>query len=141
VVHLRPLTNVHPLHAAVTVRTRREYDFASLSSTQPLSIGKRLASVVWTSHGGFRCPAPQAGAVGSKAINQAWLACVTLAADLTAWLRLLVLPDTSRRASPKPCATGYYTYPPGSPEAADDDICDSRNPGPGPPQPWTPSPE
>ena len=35
------------------------------------------------------------------AINQAWLACVTLAADLTAWLRLLALPDSLKTCEPK----------------------------------------
>jgi hypothetical protein len=35
------------------------------------------------------------------AINTAWLTCVTLAADLTAWLRLLALPDTLRSCEPK----------------------------------------
>jgi hypothetical protein len=35
------------------------------------------------------------------AINTAWLACVTLAADLTAWLRLLALPDTLKTCEPK----------------------------------------
>jgi len=35
------------------------------------------------------------------AINQAWLQVVTLAADLTAWLRLLALPDTLKACEPK----------------------------------------
>ncbi len=35
------------------------------------------------------------------AINQAWLQVVTLAADLTAWLRLLALPDTLKTCEPK----------------------------------------
>ncbi len=35
------------------------------------------------------------------AINQAWLQVVTLAADLTAWLRLLALPETLRSCEPK----------------------------------------
>ena len=35
------------------------------------------------------------------AINQAWLACVTLAADLTAWLRLHALPDSLKTCEPK----------------------------------------
>jgi len=35
------------------------------------------------------------------AINQAWIACVTIAADLTAWLRLLALPETLRSCEPK----------------------------------------
>jgi Transposase DDE domain group 1 len=35
------------------------------------------------------------------AINQAWLACVALAADLTAWLRLLALPDQLKTCEPK----------------------------------------
>lgn len=34
-------------------------------------------------------------------INQAWLTLVALAADLTAWLRLLALPDTLRACEPK----------------------------------------
>jgi hypothetical protein len=34
-------------------------------------------------------------------INQAWLTCVTLAADLTAWLRLLALPDPLKACEPK----------------------------------------
>ena len=34
-------------------------------------------------------------------INQAWLQVVTLAADLTAWLRLLALPDTLKACEPK----------------------------------------
>jgi hypothetical protein len=34
-------------------------------------------------------------------INQAWLTCVTLAADLTAWLRLLALPEALRTCEPK----------------------------------------
>jgi hypothetical protein len=34
-------------------------------------------------------------------INTAWLACVTLAADLTAWLRLLALPETLKTCEPK----------------------------------------
>src|SRR4051794_36780331 len=35
------------------------------------------------------------------AINQAWLQVVTLAADLTAWLRLLALPDPLKTCEPK----------------------------------------
>ncbi len=35
------------------------------------------------------------------AINQAWLQVVTLAADLTAWLRLLALPDSLKTCEPK----------------------------------------
>jgi hypothetical protein len=35
------------------------------------------------------------------AINQAWIACVTLAADLTAWLRLLALPTSLKSCEPK----------------------------------------
>jgi hypothetical protein len=35
------------------------------------------------------------------AINQAWLQVVTLAADLTAWLRLLALPDPLKACEPK----------------------------------------
>jgi hypothetical protein len=35
------------------------------------------------------------------AINQAWLQVVTLAADLTAWLRLLALPETLKTCEPK----------------------------------------
>ena len=35
------------------------------------------------------------------AINQAWIACVTIAADLTAWLRLLALPDSLKACEPK----------------------------------------
>jgi Transposase DDE domain group 1 len=35
------------------------------------------------------------------AINQAWIACVTLAADLTAWLRLLALPESLKTCEPK----------------------------------------
>ena len=35
------------------------------------------------------------------AINQAWIACVTLAADLTAWLRLLALPESLKACEPK----------------------------------------
>jgi hypothetical protein len=35
------------------------------------------------------------------AINQAWIACVTLAADLTAWLRLLALPASLTSCEPK----------------------------------------
>jgi hypothetical protein len=35
------------------------------------------------------------------AINTAWLACVVLAADLTAWLRLLALPDNLKTCEPK----------------------------------------
>ena len=35
------------------------------------------------------------------AINTAWLACVTLAAELTAWLRLLALPDSLKTCEPK----------------------------------------
>ena len=35
------------------------------------------------------------------AINQAWLLVVTLAADLTAWLRLLALPETLTSCEPK----------------------------------------
>ena len=34
-------------------------------------------------------------------INQAWLKAVTLAADLTAWLRLLALPDSLKACEPK----------------------------------------
>jgi hypothetical protein len=34
-------------------------------------------------------------------INQAWLACVAIAADLTAWLRLLALPDSLKACEPK----------------------------------------
>ncbi|HWJ52691.1 MAG TPA: transposase [Propionibacteriaceae bacterium] len=34
-------------------------------------------------------------------INQAWLTCVTLAADLTAWLRLLALPEALKTCQPK----------------------------------------
>jgi hypothetical protein len=34
-------------------------------------------------------------------INQAWIACVTLAADLTAWLRLLALPKSLKSCEPK----------------------------------------
>jgi hypothetical protein len=34
-------------------------------------------------------------------INQAWLRAVTLAADLTAWLRLLALPDSLKACEPK----------------------------------------
>ncbi|HEU4330112.1 MAG TPA: transposase, partial [Lapillicoccus sp.] len=34
-------------------------------------------------------------------INQAWLTAVTIAADLTAWLRLLALPDSLRACEPK----------------------------------------
>jgi hypothetical protein len=34
-------------------------------------------------------------------INTAWLACVAIAADLTAWLRLLALPDQLRACEPK----------------------------------------
>jgi hypothetical protein len=34
-------------------------------------------------------------------INQAWIACVTLAADLTAWLRLLALPEPLKACEPK----------------------------------------
>ena len=34
-------------------------------------------------------------------INQAWLQVVTLAADLTAWLRLLALPEPLRSCEPK----------------------------------------
>ena len=34
-------------------------------------------------------------------INQAWLTCVTLAADLTAWLRLLALPEALKPCEPK----------------------------------------
>ena len=54
-------------------------------------------------------------------INQAWLQVVTRAADLTAWLRLLALPDPSRRVSPRRCATGSWTSPPAAPKAADND--------------------
>jgi hypothetical protein len=35
------------------------------------------------------------------AINQAWLQAVSIAADLTAWLRLLALPDTLKACEPK----------------------------------------
>ena len=35
------------------------------------------------------------------AINEAWIACVTLAADLTAWLRLLALPESLKACEPK----------------------------------------
>jgi len=35
------------------------------------------------------------------AINEAWIACMTLAADLTAWLRLLALPDSLKACEPK----------------------------------------
>lgn len=35
------------------------------------------------------------------AINQAWLAAVTIAADLTAWLRLLALPESLKTCEPK----------------------------------------
>ena len=35
------------------------------------------------------------------AINQAWLQIVSIAADLTAWLRLLALPATLRSCEPK----------------------------------------
>jgi hypothetical protein len=35
------------------------------------------------------------------AINQAWITAVTLAADLTAWLRLLALPEPLRSCEPK----------------------------------------
>jgi hypothetical protein len=38
---------------------------------------------------------------GDYAINQAWIACVTLAADLTAWLRLLALPESLKSCEPK----------------------------------------
>jgi hypothetical protein len=34
-------------------------------------------------------------------INQAWIACVTLAADMTAWLRLLALPEPLKACEPK----------------------------------------
>ena len=37
------------------------------------------------------------------AINQAWLAATTLAADLVAWLRLLALTGQLANADPKPC--------------------------------------
>ena len=58
-----------------------------------------------------------------------------LAADLTAWLRLLALPDDlSRRASRRRCATGSCTSPPASPAAADDDGYGYPRPGPGPNQ-------
>jgi hypothetical protein len=35
------------------------------------------------------------------AINQAWLQAVSIAADLTAWLRMLALPDTLKACEPK----------------------------------------
>ena len=42
-----------------------------------------------------RLPSPE------YSINQAWLTCVTLAADLTAWLRLLALPEALKPCEPK----------------------------------------
>jgi hypothetical protein len=48
VVHLRPLTNLHPLYAAVTVRTRREYDSAGHSHLQAARFGG-LEIARWTS--------------------------------------------------------------------------------------------
>ena len=50
------------------------------------------------------------------AINQAWLILTQIAADLTAWTRLLALPVTPKPwhpASAKRCATGSCTSPPG----------------------------
>ncbi len=47
------------------------------------------------------------------AINQAWTLAASIAADLTAWLRLLALPPTLKRASRKRCATASCTCPPG----------------------------
>ena len=75
------------------------------------------------------------------AINQAWLACVTLVADLTAWLRLLALPDNLRSCEPKALRYRLLHSPPASPEAPASDNCEYRNPGRGPSTSWAPSPE
>ena len=75
------------------------------------------------------------------AINQAWLACVTLVADLTAWLRRLALPDNLRSCEPKALRYRLLHTPPGSPEVPASDDCEYRNPGRGRSTSWGPSPE
>jgi hypothetical protein len=74
------------------------------------------------------------------AINTAWLACVTMAADLTAWLRLLALPDQLRACEPKALRYRLLHVPARSPTAVGSDDCGFHEPGPGPPPCSTPSP-
>jgi Transposase DDE domain group 1 len=66
------------------------------------------------------------------AINQAWLALVMLATDLTAWTQHLLLDGELAKAEPKHCATGCCTSPPASPEDNAGSGSASSSPGPGP---------
>jgi hypothetical protein len=67
------------------------------------------------------------------AINQAWVACVTLAADLTAWLRLLALPTSLKSCEPKALRYRLLHVPARLTEEPGEDNCASLQAGRGPP--------
>jgi hypothetical protein len=64
-------------------------------------------------------------------INKAWLTVVAIAADLTAWLRLLALPEALKACEPKALRYRFLHVPARLTLGRGGDTCDCRRPGPG----------
>ncbi len=73
-------------------------------------------------------------------VNTVWVELVSLACNLLAWTRLLLLDGALATAEPNSCATGCCTSPPAWSAADDDCSSGSTATGPGKTRSSTPSP-